>query len=125
MIMKMNRNFVIGKTIDLALEKYKQHDKGNVIELKNPLNMSSSKLEKKIIIGVLSNKIKDRELTITESTYLLWLKRMYPDLLKYRYFSIAIKFTEIEKDQLIRYMEEYRNKKVNLSNIYRIFDFSI
>jgi len=121
----MNRNFVIGKTIDLALEKYKQHDKGNVIELKNPLNMSSSKLEKKIIIGVLSNKIKDRELTITESTYLLWLKRMYPDLLKYRYFSIAIKFTEIEKDQLIRYMEEYRNKKVNLSNIYRIFDFSI
>jgi hypothetical protein len=123
--MKMNRNFVIGKTIDLALEKYKQHDKGNVIELKNPLNMSSSKLEKKIIIGVLSNKIKDRELTITESTYLLWLKRMYPDLLKYRYFSIAIKFTDIEKDQLIRYMEEYRNKKVNLSNIYRIFDFSV
>jgi hypothetical protein len=122
----MKRNFVIGKTIDLALEKYPQHDRGNVIELKNPLNMSSSKLETKIIIGVLSNKIKDRDLTITESTHLLWLKRMYPDLLKYRYFSIAIKFTDIEKNQLISCMKEYHNKKGDsLANIYRVFDFCI
>ena len=119
----MKRYFVIGSTLNKALIKYPKADDGNVIILHNPLSLDSSILEYKIIMGYLGNNL-NREQTITEKNYLFWLKRMYPDLLKYRDFSVAIKFTNKEKDKFIEYMKEVQNKKqVNLSNIYRIYKF--
>ena len=51
---------------------------------------------------------------------------MYPDLLKFRYFGIAIKFTNEEKSDFIDYMKEiYQKENVNLSNVYRVFTFSM
>tara|TARA_B100000963_G_C22310968_1_gene530020 strand:+ start:121 stop:483 length:363 start_codon:yes stop_codon:yes gene_type:complete len=119
----MKRQFIIGKTLDLALQKYPIET--TVHEIENPFNLDSSELELKLIFGILAHKAKsDRELTQTESKHLKWVQRMYPDLLKYRFFGVAIKFTNEEKSEFIEYMKEiYEKDSVNLSNIYRVFTF--
>ena len=120
----MERKFIIGPNLEEALNKYPIDS--TVYEVENPLQIDSAQLELKFIFGILANSSKNkRELTITEQKNLKWIQRMYPDFLKFRHFSIAIKFQESEKQELIQYIEEYKNKKVNLSNIYRVFCFSI
>jgi hypothetical protein len=121
----MERKFIIGKTLDLALQKYPIET--TIHEIQNPFNLNSSELELKLIFGILANRSKsERELTSTESKHLKWVQRMYPDLLKYRYFGVAIKFTNEENRDFIDYMKEiYQKEDVNLSNIYRIFTFSM
>jgi hypothetical protein len=119
----MKRQFIIGKTLDLALQKYPIDT--TVHEIQNPFNLDSSELELKLIFGILANKAESgRELTQTESKHLKWVRRMYPDLLKYRYLGVAIKFTNKEKEEFIEYMKTiYEKDSVNLSNIYRVFTF--
>ena len=133
----MNKYFIIGETIEGALKKYSYADNGNVILLENPLEIETKKLELKIIKGYLSakkiNEDKDFKLdnlttdnlTTTEMKNLLWLKRMYPELLKYRNFSIAIKFTKKENEKFREYVKERKKKKLNISNIYRIYNFNM
>ena len=119
----MKRQFIIGQSLDLALQKYPIET--TIYEIENPCNLTSSALELKVILGIHANKCKsDRELTLTESKHLKWIQRMYPDLLKYRFFGVAIKFTNEEKSEFIEYMKEiYEKDSVNLSNIYRVFTF--
>jgi hypothetical protein len=121
----MERKFIIGKTLDLALKKYPMET--TIYEIENPFNLTSSSLELKLIFGIHAHRSKsERELTSTESKHLKWVQRMYPDLLKYRYFGVAIKFNKDEKSEFIDYMKEiYKKENVNLSNIYRIFTFSM
>ena len=121
----MKRKFIIGNTLDSALQKYPIET--TVHEIPNPFNLNSSTLELKLIFGILANKSKnDRELTQTESKHLKWVSRMYPDVLEYRYFGLAIKFTPEEKNEFIDHMKEiYDKKRVKLSNIYRIMIFSM
>jgi hypothetical protein len=128
----MERNFVIGKTLDQALQKYshKLDIPSNIVHLPNPLNLNSSVLERKVIFAILASKIKqsDRELTSSESKCLKWLKRIYPNLLQYRNFTIAIQLTELEKTQLLvkindYYKETENPRKPKLKNIYRLFTF--
>ena len=121
----MKRQFIIGTTLDKALKKYPIET--TIYEIQNPCNLSSSALELKLIFGIHANKCKsDRELTMTETKHLKWVQRMYPDLLKYRYFGVAIKFISEEKEELIDYMKKiYKKESVNLSNIYRIISFCI
>jgi len=94
----MQRKFIIGKSLDKALIKYPM-EFHNPIELHNPLNLNSAIIERKIIIAVLADKLTQmpiresmpiRELTTTETKNLKWVKRVYPNLLQYRNFSIAI-----------------------------------
>jgi hypothetical protein len=121
----MDRHYLIGKTLNHALKKYPQ-DINNLIELENPLNLDSGVLERKIIIGILANRINldERELTITESKNLKWVKRIYPNLLKYRNFTIAIKFTDPERELLIKLVKDIRNQETSkIANIYRLFKF--
>ena len=121
----MDRNYVIGKTLNHALQKYPQ-DISNLIELENPLNLDSGVLERKIIIGILASRINqdERELTSTESKNLKWIKRIYPNLLKYRNFSMAIKFTDPERELLIKLVKDIRNQETSkITNIYRLFKF--
>ena len=119
----MKRQYIIGKTLDLALQKYPIET--TVHEIDNPFNLSSSELELKLIFGIGGHMAESkRELTITESKHLRWVQRMYPDLLKYRHFAVAIKFTPEEKSEFIEYMKEiYEKESVNLPNIYRVFSF--
>lgn len=121
----MERKFIIGKTLNLSLQKYPIDT--TIYEIANPFNLTSSALELKLIFGILAHRSKsERELTSTESKHLKWVQRMYPDLLKFRYFGIAIKFTNEEKSDFIDYMKEiYQKENVNLSNIYRVFTFSM
>jgi hypothetical protein len=128
----MERNYVIGKTLDHALKKYshKLDIPSNIVHLPNPLNLNSSVLERKVIFGILASKIKqsDRELTTSESKCLKWLKRMYPNLLQYRHFTISIQITELEKSHLLIKINEYYKETENprepkLRNIYRLFTF--
>ena len=122
---KMERKFIIGETLDLALEKYPMET--TIYEIENPFNLTSSALELKLIFGIHAHRcVSQRELTSTESKHLKWVQRMYPDLLKYRYFGVAIKFTNEEKSDFVEYMKDiYKRKNVNLSNIYMIYTFSI
>ena len=119
----MKRKFIIGTTLDQALKKYPMDT--TIYEIENPCNLSSSALELKLIFGIHANKCKSmRELTLTESKHLKWVQRMYPDLLKYRYFGVAIKFTTEEKEEFIEYIKDiYKKESVSLSNIYRVFTF--
>ena len=119
----MERKFVIGPNLDQALLKYPVDS--TIYEIENPFKLDSSKLELKLIFGIIAHQSKDtRELSATESKHLKWVRRMYPELLSYRYFGVAIKFTEGEKEELINFMKEYYKKdSFNLSNIYRIFTF--
>ena len=120
----MERRFIIGKTLEKALEKYPLDHHVNIIELENPLKLESSVLELKIIFGYLANN-KNQILTPSEERYLKWIKRVYPELLKYRHFSIAIEFTTQEKEAFIKCMKEYYSKEtISLSNIYRIYRLS-
>ena len=121
----MERKFIIGKTLNLALQKYPIDT--TIYEIANPFNLTSSALELKLIFGIHAHRSKsERELTSTESKHLKWVQRMYPDLLKFRYFGIAIKFSDEEKSDFIDYMKEiYQKENVNLSNIYRVFTFSM
>lgn len=121
----MERKFIIGKTLNQALQKYPIDT--TIYEIANPFNLTSSALELKLIFGIHAHRSKsERELTSTESKHLKWVQRMYPDLLKFRYFGIAIKFSDEEKSDFIDYMKEiYQKENVNLSNIYRVFTFSM
>ena len=139
----MQRKFIIGKSLDKALIKYPM-EFHNPIELHNPLNLNSAIIERKIIIAVLADKLTQmpiresipiresmpiRELTTTETKNLKWVKRVYPNLLQYRNFSIAIQLTAIEKSNLIERMTKYKEsrnpKPIKLSNIYRVFTFNM
>ena len=124
----MERNFAIGNNLEYALRKYPIESSNNVVELQNPLNINSAKLEKKIIFAILASKQKkDRELTITEEKCLIWVKRLYPDILRYRNLTIAIKLTQPEKIKLSECVNIYNgydsNRKSKLKNIYRLFTF--
>lgn len=124
----MERNFAIGKDLENALRKYPIESSNNVVELQNPLNINSAKLEKKIIFAILASKQKkDRELTTTEEKCLIWVKRLYPDILRYRNLTIAIKLTQPEKIKLSECVNIYNgydsNRKSKLKNIYRLFTF--
>ena len=127
----MERNFVIGKTLDQALQKYAQEIdvSSNIVHLPNPLNLDSAILERKVIFGLLAkNNESQRDLTSTENKCLKWLKRMYPNILRYRNFTIAIQLTEPEKTQLLVKINDYYKETENprepkLKNIYRLFTF--
>ena len=124
----MERNFAIGQDLENALRKYPIESSNNVVELQNPLNINSAKLEKKIIFAILASKQKqDRELTTTEEKCLIWVKRLYPDILRYRNLTIAIKLTQPEKAKLTECVNIYNgydsNRKSKLKNIYRLFTF--
>tara|TARA_Y100000591_G_C21493397_1_gene526267 strand:+ start:253 stop:633 length:381 start_codon:yes stop_codon:yes gene_type:complete len=124
----MERNFAIGKDLENALRKYPIESSNNVVELQNPLNINSAKLEKKIIFAILASKQKkDRELTTTEEKCLIWVKRLYPDILRYRNLTIAIKLTQPEKAKLTECVNIYNgydsNRKSKLKNIYRLLTF--
>tara|TARA_B100000674_G_C37334764_1_gene686928 strand:+ start:121 stop:501 length:381 start_codon:yes stop_codon:yes gene_type:complete len=124
----MERNFAIGKDLENALRKYPIESSNNVVELENPLNINSAKLEKKIIFAILASKQKkDRELTTTEEKCLIWVKRLYPDILRYRNLTIAIKLTQPEKAKLTECVNIYNgydsNRKSKLKNIYRLLTF--
>tara|TARA_B100000674_G_C37061276_1_gene567368 strand:- start:31 stop:411 length:381 start_codon:yes stop_codon:yes gene_type:complete len=124
----MERNFAIGQDLENALRKYPIESSNNVVELQNPLNINSAKLEKKIIFAILASKQKqDRELTTTEEKCLIWVKRLYPDILRYRNLTIAIKLTQPEKIKLSECVNIYNgygsNRKSKLKNIYRLFTF--
>ncbi len=124
----MERNFAIGKDLEHALRKYPIESSNNVVEIHNPLNINSGKLEKKIMFAILAKKQKpERELTITEEKCLKWVKRIYPDILRYRNVTIAIKLTQPEKTKLSECIKIYNgydsNRKTKLKNIYRLFTF--
>ena len=124
----MERNFAIGQDLEHALRKYPIESSNNVVELENPLNINSAKLEKKIMFAILASKQKkDRELTTTEEKCLIWVKRLYPDILRYRNLTIAIKLTQPEKAKLTECVNIYNgydsNRKSKLKNIYRLFTF--
>jgi hypothetical protein len=124
----MERNFAIGKDLEHALRKYPIESSNNVVELCNPLNINSAKLERKFIFAILANKQKqNRELTGTEEKCLIWVKRIYPDILRYRNVTIAIKLTQPEKIKLSECVKIYNdydsNRKSKLKNIYRLFTF--
>jgi len=124
----MERNFAIGQDLENALRKYPIESSNNVVELQNPLNINSAKLEKKIIFAILASKQKqDRDLTTTEEKCLIWVKRLYPDILRYRNLTIAIKLTQPEKIKLSECVNIYNgydlNRKSKLKNIYRLFTF--
>ena len=120
----MKRNFIIGKTVDNAVEKYlpeiKQYPK---LILDNPLDKDSSDIELKILIGLHGNYCKKiRQLTYTEGKSLKWILRMYPELFKpTEDFYILIKFSPKEKEILLESMKEtYNIHSPKLSNIYRV-----
>ena len=127
----MERNFVIGKTLDQALQKYAQEIdlSSNIVHLPNPLNLDSAILERKVIFGLLAKKNESqRDLTSTETKCLKWLKRMYPNILRYRNFTIAIELTEPEKTQLLVKINDYykdieKPREPKLKNIYSLFTF--
>ena len=129
----MERNFVIGKTLNQALKKYSPEldIPSNIVHLPNPLNLDSAILERKVIFAIHANKNQThRELTQSESKCLKWLKSMYPNLLQYRNFTIAIQLTEPEKTQLLVKINDYYKETENprepkLKNIYRLFTFCI
>ena len=81
----MKRKFIIGPSLEEALNKYPIDS--TVYEIENPLQIDSAQLELKFIFGILANSSKNkRELTITEQKNLKWIQRMYPDFLKFRHF---------------------------------------
>lgn len=120
----MKRNFIIGKTINKAIEKHlPEIINCHKLVLDNPLGQESSDLELKIIIAIHANKCKKkRQLTDTENKSLKWVLRMYPELFRLTdNFYILLKFTQFEKEKLLENMKKtYNMESPRLSNIYRV-----
>ena len=120
----MKRNFIIGKTVDKAIEKYlPEIEHYPKLVLDNPLDKDSSEIELKIIIGIHGNYCKKiRQLTDIESKSLKWILRMYPEIFKTTdVFYILIKFSPKEKEILLESMKYiYNIKSPKISNIYRV-----